>query len=27
VTPWGHRNVRLDAPGAQLTLFTVLDSE
>jgi catechol 2,3-dioxygenase-like lactoylglutathione lyase family enzyme len=27
VTPWGHQNVRLDAPGAQLTLFTVLDSE
>jgi lactoylglutathione lyase len=27
VTPWGHRNVRLDAPGAQLTLFTVLASE
>jgi catechol 2,3-dioxygenase-like lactoylglutathione lyase family enzyme len=24
VTPWQHRNVRLDAPGAQLTLFTVL---
>jgi lactoylglutathione lyase len=27
VTPWGHRNVRLDAPGAQLTLFTVVPSE
>jgi catechol 2,3-dioxygenase-like lactoylglutathione lyase family enzyme len=25
VTPWQHRNVRLEAPGAQLTLFTVLD--
>jgi lactoylglutathione lyase len=26
VTPWGHRNVRLQAPdGMQLTLFTVLD--
>lgn len=26
VTPWRHRNVRLDAPGPlQLTLFTVLD--
>jgi catechol 2,3-dioxygenase-like lactoylglutathione lyase family enzyme len=25
VTPWSHRNVRLDAPGAQLTLFTILD--
>ncbi|MGH3019267.1 MAG: deaminase [Gaiellaceae bacterium] len=26
VTPWRHRNVRLDAPGGlQLTLFTVLD--
>jgi lactoylglutathione lyase len=24
VTPWSHRNVRLEAPGAQLTLFTVL---
>jgi lactoylglutathione lyase len=24
VTPWRHRNVRLDAPGAQLTLFTIL---
>jgi len=27
VTPWNHRNVRLEAPGPlQLTLFTVLDS-
>jgi hypothetical protein len=26
VTPWQHRNVRLEAPGAQLTLFTVLGS-
>jgi lactoylglutathione lyase len=26
-TPWRHRNVRLDAPGLQLTLFTVLDRE
>jgi lactoylglutathione lyase len=27
VTPWQHRNVRLDAPGnLQLTLFTVLES-
>jgi lactoylglutathione lyase len=26
VTPWRHRNVRLEAPdGMQLTLFTVLD--
>jgi hypothetical protein len=26
VTPWQHRNVRLEAPdGTQLTLFTVLD--
>ena len=25
VTPWRHQNVRLEAPGAQLTLFTVLD--
>lgn len=26
VTPWNHRNVRIDAPGPlQLTLFTVLD--
>ena len=25
VTPWRHRNVRLEAPGAQLTLFTVLE--
>jgi lactoylglutathione lyase len=26
VTPWSHRNVRLQAPdGMQLTLFTVLD--
>jgi lactoylglutathione lyase len=26
VTPWRHRNVRLQAPdGMQLTLFTVLD--
>jgi catechol 2,3-dioxygenase-like lactoylglutathione lyase family enzyme len=26
LTPWNHRNVRLDAPGPlQLTLFTVLD--
>ncbi len=26
VTPWQHRNVRLQAPdGMQLTLFTVLD--
>jgi len=26
VTPWNHRNVRLDPPeGVQLTLFTVLD--
>jgi lactoylglutathione lyase len=26
VTPWRHRNVRLQAPdGTQLTLFTVLD--
>jgi catechol 2,3-dioxygenase-like lactoylglutathione lyase family enzyme len=26
VTPWRHRNVRLDPPeGVQLTLFTVLD--
>jgi catechol 2,3-dioxygenase-like lactoylglutathione lyase family enzyme len=26
VTPWNHRNVRLEAPGPlQLTLFTVLD--
>lgn len=26
VTPWRHRNVRLQAPdGVQLTLFTVLD--
>jgi lactoylglutathione lyase len=26
VTPWGHRNVRVRAPGGlQLTLFTVLD--
>jgi hypothetical protein len=25
VTPWNHRNVRLDPPeGVQLTLFTVL---
>jgi lactoylglutathione lyase len=25
VTPWQHRNVRLDAPaGLQLTLFTIL---
>jgi catechol 2,3-dioxygenase-like lactoylglutathione lyase family enzyme len=28
VTPWSHRNVRLQAPdGMQLTLFTVLDKE
>jgi len=28
VTPWRHRNVRLDPPeGAQLTLFTVLADE
>ena len=28
VTPWRHRNVRLDAPGPlQLTLFTVLAPE
>ena len=27
VTPWKHRNVRVEAPGAlQLTLFTVLES-
>ncbi len=27
VTPWNHRNVRIEAPGAlQLTLFTVLDA-
>jgi catechol 2,3-dioxygenase-like lactoylglutathione lyase family enzyme len=25
VTPWRHRNVRLEAPGAQLTLFSVLE--
>ena len=26
VTPWRHRNVRLDAPGGlQLTLYSVLD--
>jgi lactoylglutathione lyase len=26
VTPWNHRNVRVEAPGPlQLTLFTVLD--
>jgi catechol 2,3-dioxygenase-like lactoylglutathione lyase family enzyme len=26
LTPWNHRNVRLEAPGPlQLTLFTVLD--
>ncbi|MCW2995805.1 MAG: hypothetical protein JWQ18_3300 [Conexibacter sp.] len=24
VTPWRHRNVRLEGPGLQLTLFTVL---
>jgi catechol 2,3-dioxygenase-like lactoylglutathione lyase family enzyme len=24
VTPWQHRNVRLEGPGLQLTLFTVL---
>jgi catechol 2,3-dioxygenase-like lactoylglutathione lyase family enzyme len=28
VTPWQHRNVRLQAPdGLQLTLFTVLDPD
>jgi lactoylglutathione lyase len=28
VTPWRHRNVRLQAPdGMQLTLFTVLDED
>ena len=27
VTPWQHRNVRLEAPGAQLTLFTVLGAD
>lgn len=28
VTPWSHRNVRLETPdGLQLTLFTVLDSQ
>jgi lactoylglutathione lyase len=28
VTPWRHRNVRVQAPdGMQLTLFTVLDAE
>jgi lactoylglutathione lyase len=27
VTPWQHRNVRLEAPGAQLTLFTVLEPQ
>jgi catechol 2,3-dioxygenase-like lactoylglutathione lyase family enzyme len=27
VTPWRHRNVRLQAPGAQLTLFTVLGAD
>jgi catechol 2,3-dioxygenase-like lactoylglutathione lyase family enzyme len=27
VTPWRHQNVRLEAPGAQLTLFTVLGAE
>jgi lactoylglutathione lyase len=28
VTPWNHRNVRLQAPGGlQLTLFTVLDDD
>jgi catechol 2,3-dioxygenase-like lactoylglutathione lyase family enzyme len=27
VTPWNHRNVRLEAPGPlQLTLFTVLET-
>jgi lactoylglutathione lyase len=25
VTPWRHRNARLEAPGLQLTLFTVLE--
>jgi lactoylglutathione lyase len=24
VTPWQHRNVRLEGPGLQLTLFTIL---
>ncbi len=28
VTPWRHRNVRVEAPdGMQLTLFTVLDAD
>ena len=28
LTPWNHRNVRLDPPeGVQLTLFTVADEE